>query len=204
MEPININLEHRSSYTFCKAKVEKVIRLSDIEFEDYLQDLMDYYDFILDNAELMHKDKNGVYHCLLVTGESRRDGVLVEAEGYGFAWYSSYVPDAAAFIYDSLSEAGHRLSFLVDRFAAKGAAAQAGYWEIGFDEIMEQSGLELDKNPFLQELMADMITERPEVAWVGIREDRFIVGYRQELLHDQQKEEIPEHTWQKETPDQSM
>ena len=37
-----------------------------------------YHDFILDNAELMRKDKNGVYHCLLVTGENHRDGILIE------------------------------------------------------------------------------------------------------------------------------
>lgn len=193
MNPIDVNLEHKPNIKFCRAKVEKVVRLSDNEYENYLQSLTDYHDFILDNAELMRKDKNGVYHCLLVTGENHRDGILIEAEGYGFAWYSSHVPDAAAFLYDSLSEAGYRLAFLVDQFVTRGLdSAQEGYWEVGFEKIREQSGLELGENPFLRELMADMIIERPEVAEVYIREDCFSVRCRPEFCRDHQKEEIPE------------
>ena len=193
MNPIDVNLEHKPNIKFCRAKVEKVVRLSDNEYENYLQSLTDYHDFILDNAELMRKDKNGVYHCLLVTGENHRDGILVEAEGYGFAWYSSHVPDAAAFLYDSLSEAGYRLAFLVDQFVTRGLdSAQEGYWEVGFEKIREQSGLELGENPFLRELMADMIIERPEVAEVCIREDCFSVRCRPEFCRDHQKKEIPE------------
>ncbi len=64
--------------------------------------------------------------------------------------------------------------------------------EISFEQIREQSGLELGENPFLQELMADMVTERPEVAEVCIWRDCFSVSYRPEFCHDHQKEEIPE------------
>ena len=205
MNPIDVNLEHKLNIKFCQAKVEKVVRLSDNEYEHYLQSMTDYHDFILDNAELMHKDKNGVYHCLLVTGENHRDGILVEAEGYGFAWYSSHVPDAAAFLYDSLSEAGYRLAFLVDQFVTRGLdSAQEGCWEVSFEKIREQSGLELGENPFLRELMADMITERPEVAEVCIRGDCFSVNYRPEFCHDHQKAERQEHARSEAAPVQSM
>lgn len=193
MNPIKMILEHKPYFKFCQAKVEKTIRLADRDFEDFLQNPMDYQEFIKENVDLMHKDETGVYHCLLVTGEGHRDGVLVEAEGYGYARYASYVPDAAALAYDSLSEMGNRLAFLVDMFVTEGAAAASGgYWEVSFEKIREQSGLELGENPFLQELMADMITERPEVAEVCIWRDCFSVNYRLEFCHDHQKEEIPE------------
>ena len=143
----------------------------------------------------MHKDEGGVYHCLLVTGENHRDGGLVEAEGFGYARYDSYVPDAATLAYYFLSEIGYRLSFLVDQFVTEGlVAASDGCWDVRFEEIREQFDLELGENPFLQELMADMIAERPEIAEVGIREDCFGVRCRPEFCHDRQKEQIPEHT----------
>ena len=186
MNPIKMILEHKPYFKFCQAKVEKTIRLADRDFEDFLQNPMDYQEFIKENVDLMHKDETGVYHCLLVTGEGHRDGVLVEAEGYGYARYASYVPDAAALAYDSLSEMGSRLAFLVDLFVTEGAAAASeGYWGASFEKIREQSGLELGENPFLQELMADMITERPEVC---IRRDCFSVRCRPELCHGRQED----------------
>ena len=194
MNPINVVMEHKPCLKLCQAKAEKTIRLSEKEFENFLQSPMECQDFIKGNVDLMRQDESGVYHCLLVTGENHRDGVLVEADGYDYARYASYVPDAAAFSYDSLSEMGYRLAFLVEQSVAKGlAAAQEGCWEVSFDEIREQSGLELGENPFLQELMADMIAERPEVAEVCIWRDCFSVNYRPEQLQERQKEEIAEH-----------
>ena len=75
---------------------------------------------------------------------------------------------------------------------------------VSFEEIREQSGLELGENPFLQELMADMITERPEVAEVCIWRDCFSVNYRPEFCHDHQKEEGQEHARSEAAPVQSM
>ncbi|MEY8326036.1 DUF6329 domain-containing protein [Lachnospiraceae bacterium 54-11] len=186
MNPVEVNFQFKQYFEFRPAKVEKVIRLGEKEFEEFLQDPMDNQEFIQENTGLMHMDEKGVCHCLLVTGEGRRDGVLVEAEGYGYARYASHVPDVAAFSYDSLSEMGYRLSFLVDQFVTKGAGAAAlgASWEISFAEIREQSGLELGENEFLRELMADMIAERPEVASVCILGNHFRVQAQQELLRD--------------------
>ena len=46
----------------------------------------------------MHGDSNGVYHCLLLTGEGRNDGLLVESEGYGYCRYASHVPNVSGLI----------------------------------------------------------------------------------------------------------
>ena len=37
-------------------------------------------------------EKDGVWHCLLVTGEGTEDGVLVESEGSSYGRYSAFVP----------------------------------------------------------------------------------------------------------------
>lgn len=193
MNPIKVILEHKPNFKFCQAKVEKIIRLADKDFENFLQSPMDYQEFIKENTSRMHMDESGIYHCLLVTGEGHRDGVLVEAEGYGYARYAYYVPDAAALAYDSLSETGYRLAFLVDLFVTEGvASASEGYWEVSFEKIREKSDLELGENPFLQELMADMIAERQEVAEMCICGDCFSVRCCPEFCHNRQKEKIPE------------
>lgn len=73
---------------FC---VEKVITLPAHEYEAFTQHLMHDYDFIRDNVDLMC-EKDGVWYCLLVTGEGMEDGVLVESEGSSYARYSAFVP----------------------------------------------------------------------------------------------------------------
>ena len=73
---------------FC---VEKVIKLPAHEYEAFTQHLIHDYDFIRDNVDLMC-EKDGVWHCLLVTGEGMEDGVLVESEGSSYARYSAFVP----------------------------------------------------------------------------------------------------------------
>ena len=37
--------------------------------------------------------KNGASRCLLVTVKGKRDGILVDCQGYNYARYSAYVPD---------------------------------------------------------------------------------------------------------------
>jgi hypothetical protein len=56
------------------------------------------FDFIKDNIELMSIDDQGTFHCLLVVGEDRPDGILIESEGYGYARYASFMPNAADFL----------------------------------------------------------------------------------------------------------
>lgn len=79
-------------------EVSKTLRLTAKVFEDVLKNPLRDYGFIQENIEQMHCNSNGVYHCLLLTGEGRNDGLLVESEGYGYCWYASYVPNISGLI----------------------------------------------------------------------------------------------------------
>ena len=79
---------------FC---VEKVIKLPAHEYEAFTQHLMHDYDFIRDNVDLMC-EKDGVWHCLLVTGEGMEEGVLVESEGSSYARYFAFVPSVSGIL----------------------------------------------------------------------------------------------------------
>ena len=74
--------------------VEKIVELPANWFDHFSQNLLNDYDFILENADCMYQEQNGINHCLLVLGEGRDDGILIESEGSSYARYSAFVPNA--------------------------------------------------------------------------------------------------------------
>lgn len=74
--------------------VEKAVELPSELFEHFSENLLNDYDFILENIDCMYQDKDGMNHCLLVLGEDQDDGILVESEGSAYARYSAFVPNA--------------------------------------------------------------------------------------------------------------
>ena len=73
---------------FC---VEKVITLPAEKYTAFSQNLLRDHDFIREHADLM-REKDGVWHCLLVAGEGMEEGILVESEGSAYARYYAFVP----------------------------------------------------------------------------------------------------------------
>lgn len=84
-----------SDFTPREFKVEKTIRLPAEVFEAVLKAPMKNYDFIREDIDLMRCDENDVFHCLLLTGEGRNDGILVESEGAANCRYAAHVPDVS-------------------------------------------------------------------------------------------------------------
>ena len=82
--------------------VEKTVELSADWFDRFSQNLLNDYDFILENIDHMYQDNNGVNHCLLVLCEERDDGIIVESEGSSYARYSAYFPCARKLIQQSI------------------------------------------------------------------------------------------------------
>ncbi len=80
--------------------IEKIIELPIDKWEYFKENLLDDFDFISNNIELMFIDINRVWHVLLVKAEDSVESILVEAEGYEWARYSSYIPDCTELIAD--------------------------------------------------------------------------------------------------------
>jgi hypothetical protein len=92
---LNAQLHHKQSeYNTSPCVVEKIIELPKHEFLSICHAPLRHCAFITENADLMHRDANGVYHCLMVLGEDCDDGILIEAEGYDYARKSAFVPGA--------------------------------------------------------------------------------------------------------------
>ena len=153
---------------------------------------------MVENKDLMCQDKEGVYHCLLVTGEGRKDGVLVEAEGYDYARYASYVPDAAALEYDSLSEFGAEMSRLANRMILEGTSdTRDGNWVFYLNQIQEGCDFSFSENPALTELLADMLVERPEVRLAYIRSDCLELHFHPEFCPNCRRKRRTIRAWRR-------
>ncbi len=79
-----------------RVQVEKAIELTQQQYQYFSTHLLEDMPFIAANRELAGRDPQGVTHCLLVSARNRRDGILVDCQGYDYARYAAYVPDTAA------------------------------------------------------------------------------------------------------------
>ncbi len=74
-------------------EIAKTIQIPAAQFQSLLVAPLRDYDFIKEYTDLMYCDEQNVFHCLLLTGEGRNDGILVEAEGSAYCRYAAYVPE---------------------------------------------------------------------------------------------------------------
>lgn len=71
--------------------IEKVIEISNDEFNEFLNDILSDKDFIEENKDLMYVDANDVWHAIFVTSKEADFGLLIQSEGYPYARYSAYI-----------------------------------------------------------------------------------------------------------------
>lgn len=185
--------EHKPDFTFRKFAVEKTVTIPARKLEEMLRHPMHNHEVIVENAGVMGVDRDDVYHCLLVTGEGRTDGLLVESEGSGCARYASYVPEATALRYPTLSRLNRELAEAVDAIIAEGTSlTRSGNWIVSFEELEGMTGLCVEGRPFLQETLGDMLCSRPEVADLTIEDGQFDVAYHLDFCPNCRKETAQE------------
>ena len=171
--------ERKPDFRLRDVVIETVTRLPKEEYEQFLSSPCDSYEFIEKNSKSMLMDeKNGVFYCMLVTGEGYRDGVFVEAEGYPYARYASYVPDATALCYDSLSKVNGILAKAVEEIVEEGTnKTTTGNWMTDRSKVETLLGEGQSENPRLWKLLQDMLRERQEVSLVDCVEEGFDIYY---------------------------
>jgi len=148
--------------------IEKVIRLSGAEFDRFSKNLLRDWDFIRDNPIARSYDEEGRCHCLLVVGEGRRDGILVNPEGSSYARYSAFMPNAEAFLnvgqYSALAALNKKLTAIVDFIATVGGAGDpAGRGVVNLQDEGFTFGIDFMTNNTLRSTMLDMLNERPGI-----------------------------------------
>ena len=71
--------------------IEKILILTESEYAQFLKEPLADYDFVKENIELMWRDENNLRHCILIKTKDAEEGILIEAEGYGWARYATYI-----------------------------------------------------------------------------------------------------------------
>ena len=78
-------------------QVVRVIILPEDRYRRFQRDLMADAPFIAARTQFTgYNRRTGRFQCLLVTTRKRKDGVLVNSEGYPYARYAAYVWDKTA------------------------------------------------------------------------------------------------------------
>lgn len=97
MEKLTINtslLRKEPALEVVPCVVEKAVGVSHAEFENLRRNTLKDNDLIARNKGNMWFGTDDRYHCLLVYDKEQGDGLLVESEGYDYARYAQYIPQA--------------------------------------------------------------------------------------------------------------
>ena len=95
-----IQAELKGKQTGCEADpcaVDKVIELPSPRFQQFSRALLADYDFIAENKNAIRHDDTA-RHCLLILDAEGKDGFLVDPQGYNYARYSAFVPNARSLL----------------------------------------------------------------------------------------------------------
>lgn len=148
--------------------VERVVEMSAGAFAKLISRPLDDHYLIKKNSDLMYKDKE-FYHCILAVDKLNGDGLLIEAEGSGYARYSQYIPHAMDIIsqhdmtpaqkafQEAIKEIAH------DLLAESGEKTEVNY---SLDELLLNAGF----RRIIKDSVCDAFMAMPEVGSVEIRD----------------------------------
>jgi hypothetical protein len=174
--------------------VDKVIRLSGKRFDWFSRDLMREWDFIRNNPMDATPDEQGRLHCLLVVGEGRRDGILVNSGSASFNRRSAFMPNAEDFLTvgrsRALSELNQKATAVADCLeemavtkCAEDVASGAWYEDemdtsvVDLREAANRLDLDTLMDAWLFELAAEILAERHHIYETEPDGDELIVHW---------------------------
>ena len=155
-------------------QVDKVVELPAALFAAFMDRPLDRYEFIRENMIEVHQ-YDGFEHCLLVLGEGRADGVLVQCGGDGRADYTAYVSGARDIVQA-------RLDRVADYIIRQGTERTAsGSWYVYCEELEELFGVTVREGNGLDVMMRETLERRPEVAQVEVGLEHIETTFRPEF-----------------------
>ena len=123
----------RSEYEGEACAVDKVIELPTQRFNQFSHALLADYDFIAESKnDIRHDD--AARHCLLILDADGIDGFLVDPQGYNYARYSAFIPNARSLMTPDME---------IDRSYLSSAKP---WWDEDRDEMLRMT-LRVDGKP---------------------------------------------------------
>lgn len=187
-----------TDYSVWDCVIDKIVELPEAEYKYFKSAPLRDMTFIAENTGVMHKDENGMAHCLLVLGEGCSDGVLIEAEGYHYARYSSFMPGAREFV-------NARLNNLADKIIKEGTQnTSSGSWIIYFDELQDRYHVPVSPDNGIGSMLLKILETRTEMAEIEPMEDGFDMVFYLDYCPNLEEREMPEPGQGQESPAMQM
>ena len=164
---LNVHLNNKpTDYGLDRCNVAAIVELKHDEFITLNCRPLDYYDFITDNKDKLQYDNSKTRQCIMFLDGDGDDGILVDPQGYDYARYSAYIPNARQLCrlgqYPSLDEHNRDMESLVNHYVREVIDSQSeGEVTLSLSDVGDY--YQSEYQGFLDhELFQNMMMERPE------------------------------------------
>lgn len=186
---INTVLRNKMEFWECdRCQIDVSVTLPHSEFEDFRHNTLRDQDFIANSLSDLEKTNDKTRHCIMVLDEEADDGILVDPQGYNYARYSAYIPNAKQLMqtqYPSLDDFNDRMRRAVDKYVGL-ALENHDNGKYSFD--IEDVNRHYDCENFNSDLFVDMIGECAEFSDVEYYGGEFTVTLNPEYLSENDKQ----------------
>ena len=174
-----------SEIHFDACQINHIHELSEQAFHSFRQNLLAEYDFLREyNEKFAGEPVEGLRSGVLVLGKGLDDGIFVCTEGYDYARYSAYVPNARQALlmkqYPALQAYCEDMADLADGCIRK--AVTLGLPEEYRFTLCEVQGHSNSFYAFNGNLFMDMLCDRPEIDSLEVDGDEVILTMNPDYL----------------------
>lgn len=189
MTTINTLLRNKvERWEYDRCHVDVTVTLSNSEFEHFRRHLLQNHDFIINALSKLPVTNDNTRHCIMVLNDEADDGILVDPQGYSYARYSAYIPNAKQIIqthYPSLDEFDDRMRRAIDKYVRLAIESQID-GKFTFD--IQDVNREYDCENFNSDLFVDMIGECEEFIDIDYCGGEFTVTLNPDYLPEKDRE----------------
>lgn len=193
MFTINTKLQSKMErWEYDRCQVDVTVTLPHSDFEHFRRNMMQRQEFITKALSELPVTNDNTRHCIMVLDEEADDGILVDPQGYDYARYSAYVPNAKQIVqaqYPSLNEFNDRMRGAVDKYVS---LALENHKEGKYTFDINDVNREYDCENFNSDLFVDMIGECDEFSDVEYCGGEFTVTLNKDYLSEKDKTLFPE------------
>lgn len=193
MFTINTKLQSKMErWEYDRCQVDVTVTLPHSDFEHFRRNMMQRQEFITKALSELPVTNDNTRHCIMVLDEEADDGILVDPQGYDYARYSAYVPNAKQIVqtqYPSLNEFNDRMRGAVDKYVS---LALENHKEGKYTFDINDVNREYDCENFNSDLFVDMIGECDEFSDVEYCGGEFTVTLNKDFLSEKDKTLFPE------------
>lgn len=146
-----------------RCQVDEVIELPHGNFEYFRNLPLDDYDFIKRALDKLPATNDNTRHCILALDESGSNGILIDPEGYFFARYTAFIPNARQMLeaeeYPSLTNYVKSMRDIAETVTQ---VALNSHTDGEYVSDLEYIETDFQPNVLDKYLLIDMLNERPE------------------------------------------